>query len=522
LSVSHTNTAFNPKRRLAFWLGVLAVSAGVALHLPMLHYMPGSGLRVMDMGFDPGMVAGMVMIAAGIVLSGYGLYPDTAGRNHRDDVNIEARDGRLTVPHVIMLIVISLALVIDTMKPATIGFVLPGLRRDYGIARETAALLPLFALTGTVVGSILWGVLADVYGRKASILLSTIIFIATSICGAMPSFHWNLAMCFVMGASAGGMMPVAYTLLAEIVPPRQRSAMLVLVGGTGLVGGYLAASATATILEPVYGWRILWLQGFPTGLLLIVLSRFIPESPRFLLLRGEKSAFDRLVARYDLVVRDRPAAIAIEPSTIWDVRFLTLTAAMLLTAMAWSFVNFGLLLWLPTDLQAHGYDAAAASRLIAKSTLIALPTIVLASILYSRWSSKWTLVGAIFLTMVGLLGATLSTSTSIPILRDPTLVLVVLIVGVNGLIAVLLPYAAEIYPESIRGRATGLIAAGSKSGGILVQIGGLAGFIPTFGTAALLLLPPIGVAALLVGWVGQETRGRKLEDITAEELTAAA
>jgi MFS transporter, putative metabolite:H+ symporter len=209
------------------------------------------------------------------------------------------------------------------------------------------------------------------------------------------------------------------------------------------------------------------------------------------------------------------------PATIWDRRLLTLTGAMLLTAIAWSFVNFGLLLWLPTDLQAHGYDAAAASKLIAKSTLIALPTVVLASVLYSRWSSKWTLVVSILLTLIGLLGATLSSQGTIPALRDPIPVLVVLIVGVNGLIAVLLPYAAELYPENIRGRATGLIAAGSKSGGILVQIGGLAGFIPTFGTAALVLLPPIAIAALLVGWVGHETRGRKLDDITAEELVAA-
>ena len=512
------------KRSGAFWAGVIAVSTGVALHLPMLSFVPGKGFYVMDMGVDPGMILGMALIAIGIVLAGYGLYPDDPkpSPRHRDHVVIEARDGKLTPAHIIMLIVISLALVIDTMKPATIGFVLPGLRREYGISREMAALLPLFALTGTVVGSFLWGLLADIYGRRASILLSTIIFIATSICGAMPSFHWNLAMCFLMGASAGGMMPVAYTLLAEMVPPRQRSAMLVLVGGSGLIGGFLAASGAAALLEPTYGWRILWLQGFPTGLLLILLSRYIPESPRFLLLRGERVEFDKLVTRYDLIVRDRPVFATVGPIAIWDRRLLMLTAAMLLTAIAWSFVNFGLLLWLPTDLQAHGYDAAAASKLIAKSTLIALPTVVLASVLYSRWSSKWTLVTAILLTLVGLLGATLSSQGNIPVLRDPIPVLVVLIVGVNGLIAVLLPYAAELYPENIRGRATGLIAAGSKSGGILVQIGGLAGFIPTFGTAALVLLPPIAIAALLVGWVGHETRGRKLDDITAEDLVATA
>ncbi len=106
------------------------------------------------------------------------------------------------------------------------------------------ALLPFSALTGTVVGSFVWGALADIYGRRAAILLSSVMFIGTSICGAMPSFWWNVFMCFLMGAAAGGMLPVAYALLAEIMPTRHRGWCLVLVGGIGAVGGYLAASGS--------------------------------------------------------------------------------------------------------------------------------------------------------------------------------------------------------------------------------------------------------------------------------------
>jgi len=204
--------ALPQSRSIAFWLGVVAVTAGVALHLPMLSVVPGHGLRVIAMGMAPGpdfgMVGGMALIVIGILLSGYGLLPPASARTraaHREII-VETRGDRLSAAHIVMLIVLSLALVIDTMKPATIGFVLPGLQKEYGISRATAALLPLFALTGTVFGSFLWGALADVYGRRASILLSAIIFIGTAICGAMPSFAWNLAMCFMMGASAGGMM----------------------------------------------------------------------------------------------------------------------------------------------------------------------------------------------------------------------------------------------------------------------------------------------------------------------------
>jgi len=105
------------------------------------------------------------------------------------------------------------------------------------------AWLPFAALAGTVVGSCVWGVLADIYGRRASIVLSSVMFVGTSICGAMPNFWWNVGMCFMMGAAAGGMLPVAYALLAEIMPTRHRGWSLVLVGGIGALGGFFAASS---------------------------------------------------------------------------------------------------------------------------------------------------------------------------------------------------------------------------------------------------------------------------------------
>ena len=56
-----------------------------------------------------------------------------------------------------------------------------------------------------------------------------------------------------------------------------------LVAGIGTALGFLLASWTAHWLIPTYGWRIMWFFGIPTGLALILLNRYIPESPRFLL-----------------------------------------------------------------------------------------------------------------------------------------------------------------------------------------------------------------------------------------------
>lgn len=503
------------ERAAFFWAGCTAISVGVLLHLPMLAMAHSMGNHLAGMPMDGGMWLGMALIAMGVPLACFGALPKERGQ-HSDHAgtDYEAPDSTpLGRWHAATLLVLTLGLVIDVMKPATLGFVLPGLSAEYGIAKSEAALLPLVALTGTTVGSFLWGWLADVYGRRVSILLSTILFVSTAICGAMPAFAWNLVMCFLMGISAGGMLPVIYTLLAEVMPPRNRSWVLVLVGGTGLVGGYLAASGAAYVLEPVYGWRALWLQGFPSGLLLLALARFIPETPRFLAERGRVAELARMQQRFGLVPKPRPQSAPADTPAAAD--HSRITTALVTTALCWSFVNFGLLLWLPSDLQARGYSAAVASGILAKSSLLALPTILLAAYFYARQSSKWTLVGTVGLTVIGLVSALLPPAV---LSWEPLLVAViaVLIVGTNGTIAVLLPYTAENYPLGTRGRATGLVAGSSKFGGVAVQIAALAGFAPTLVGAAVTLLVPTVVSAGLIAWFGRETQGRSLRDLEAE------
>jgi putative MFS transporter len=94
-------------------------------------------------------------------------------------------------------------------------------------------------------------------------------------------------------------------------------------------------------------------------------------------------------------------------------------------------------------------------------------------------------------------------------------VIALLIVGTNGMIAVLLPYTAENYALGVRGRATGLVAGSSKFGGVAVQGFALVGLIPTLAGAALVLLAPLGLSAGLIAWAGRETRGRSLRELEA-------
>jgi MFS transporter, putative metabolite:H+ symporter len=303
------------------------------------------------------------------------------------------------------------------------------------------------------------------------------------------------------------MLPVTYALLAEAMPVKHRGWSLVLVGGLGAAGGYLAASGASALLQPLFGWRIIWFLNLPTGLLLIGLSAFIPESAKFLLSMGRVEEARTAFARFGAVLT---AAAAPKTTAATPARALIgITSALTTGALAWGLVSFGVLLWLPAELADRGLSAGAAGKLLAYSALVALPAVFLVAFGYSRWSSKWTLFAALAAMGLGLLGV-----FSLALSGDLTQALIplsILIVGSNAVIALLMPYAAETYPLAVRGRATGWVAGCSKLGGLLAQAAGFAAIVPPLATACLIVGVPVLASLGLFAWFGSETRGRDID-----------
>lgn len=501
----------------AFWGGCVAVTAGVLLHLPMFlmgrstHYM----LAGMPMG--DGMLFGMFLIVAGFTATAYGLLPKRTHTIAYEEI-APPEDAPLTKAHWIQIIILATALIIDVMKAATLGFVIPGMRVEYGLSFAQVAALPFSGLFGTTVGSFLWGALADLYGRRASILLAAVIFMGTAICGAMPSFAWNIVMCFVMGLGAGGMLPVTFALLAEIMPTRHRGWCLVLVGGIGSIGGYFATSALSAILQPNFGWRIMWLINMPIALILVFVSPILQESARFLQSMGRLQEARETLARFGISI-DTARVASVErqalpaPSPLKFRSLLGVTITLTLTALCVGFVNFGVLLWLPGSLMREGRSMGAASSLLARSTLIGVPTIALAAWLYSVWSTKRTLIFAVGTTTLGLIAILLRHEGALHFLSSPVLPVTLLIVGNSGIISTLLPYAAENYPVRVRGRATGWVAGFSKAGGVFAQVMGMLALVPALNLVAGAVAIPCIVSVILIAIIGRETHNRDLREL---------
>jgi MFS transporter, putative metabolite:H+ symporter len=511
----------------AFVVGVILVTGGVLMHAPMFlmgrhnHFI----LAGMPIGWD--MVAGMAAIVGGCGVAAYGLLPRNIAVQlaAQQEIVVSApEDAPLSGAHWGLMSVLVIALIIDIMKPATLGFTLPGMMTEYHVTKATVSSFPFSALAGTVIGSIIWGALADIYGRNATILLSAVMFVGTSICGAMPSLAWNVGMCFMMGVAAGGMLPVTYALLAEMMPSRHRGWALVLVGGLGAVGGYFAASIFSAVLQPFFGWRILWVLNLPTGLSLVLLGAFIPESAKFLLARGRRDEARRVMERFGSKARQTRVAehTALErgPGVALSGRaFVGKLFALSLAAVCFSLINFGLLLWLPADLIAKGYSVGVSSRLLAESALIAFPTVFIVAYLYSRWSTKWSLAASLAVTLAGLAGVLM---LEVGGGMSPVLPVALLIIGTNGLIAMLLPYTAESFPLRIRGRTTGTVAACTKAGGMVAQLLAMFTLVPPLSLVSIVIMIPTLAAVILVAWFGKETRGRDLRDLDPDGHTFAA
>ena len=529
----HTGIRFH--HPAAFWGGTVAIIAGVLLHLPefvaagemdyVMAGMPMSGL----------MQFGMALIVVGIALAAYGLFPRRKSlwgrRSGLEGYHFRSMDDApLSPAHWGLLFVLGVALIVDVMKPATLGFVVPGMREEYGITTAQAALLPLVALTGTTLGSLVWGLLSDRLGRRASILLASLLFIGTAICGFMPSFGWNLLMCFLMGTSAGGMLPIVYALMAESVPAKKRGWLVVLHGGMGTVGGYLAASGFAAWLEPHFGWRILWFLGLPTGALVLLLNRWIPESPRFLLERGRVEEATAVMARYGVVLEadaEAPVEEAIQEeehpahafrglTRLFRLPFRPQTLTVVLYGVAWGLVNWGFLTFLPTMLADLGYESSVANSLLFLSAVIAVPGTVVVAYAYGRWSSKKSMILYALATAVSLVGFML-------VRPDPgggnqimlTLLVVALLIFSGGVISMLSPYTAEVFPTHLRGTGSGLAAGSSKLGGIMGPPVMAAVLTVATGMTgpAMVATAPLLASALVLALKGVETRGQRLEDI---------
>src|SRR5262252_1196515 len=123
------------ERPLAFWAGVTVTTAGVLLQLPMFFMARHDHYRLAGMPVSGEMLAGMLLMFLGAGVTAYSLFP--ASRSARPEVSAISiaplDDAPVGPAHIGLLLVMSLAIAIDGMKPAAFAFLAPGAAAEYGL-----------------------------------------------------------------------------------------------------------------------------------------------------------------------------------------------------------------------------------------------------------------------------------------------------------------------------------------------------------------------------------------------------
>lgn len=283
---------------------------------------------------------------------------------------IEARPvGRRQVH---LLLMCAAVLFTDGFDTQAIGYVAPALAREWQLGRGALGSVFSAGLFGLLLGSLVFSPIADRIGRKQIVIGSTIAFgLLTLATTLAPDVVTLTVLRFLTGLGLGGAMPNAVALTAEVSPHRRRATMVMaMFCGFSLgaaVGGLIAAA-----MIPALGWRSVFVLGGVAPLLLgVYLMRALPESARFLALKGSENArVSRIVAW--LFPNDVPPAgtrytVAEEAAHGIPVRELFTEGRTRFTLLLWTVFFMSLVdlyflsNWLPTVLSDLGASVSAAS-----------------------------------------------------------------------------------------------------------------------------------------------------------------
>jgi MFS family permease len=147
-------------------------------------------------------------------------------------------------------------------------------------------------VAGACAGALFFGQLTDRFGRKRLMLLTLGLYIAATVTTAFAFAPWVFFLCrFFTGAGIGGEYAAINSAIDELIPARNRGQVDITINGSYWVGSGLGGLASLLFLNQTlfatdFGWRLAFGVGALLGLLILLVRRTIPESPRWLFIHG--------------------------------------------------------------------------------------------------------------------------------------------------------------------------------------------------------------------------------------------
>jgi putative MFS transporter len=456
----------------------------------------------------------------------------------RTTTMLSARMDRLPATSYMWLMVflISLGGFFEVYDLIFTGYIAPGMAKSGLLKTTTAAFFGFQGIAGFIaatfaglfVGTFCLGWLPDRYGRRSVFTYSLLWY---SIGSAIMAFQTTpesvILWRFITGIGVGVEIVTIDSYVTEIVPQHMRGRAMafnqMVMFTAAPVAAILSYWLVPTSPFGIDGWRWVVLLGSMGALLVWIVRRIVPESPRWLASHGHEEKAERIVEKMEAKAVEHlgqplpaPTAAVEQPvhrraslAELLKPPYRSRLIMLIVFNFCQAIGYYGFANWVPTLLIGQGITVTK-SLLYSSVIAVALPAGPLIAMLYAdRVQRKWLIVGAALAVIV--FGLMFGQMKSV----GPLIVLGVLISLSGQTISVCFhAYQSELFPTAVRCRANGIVYSASRVGAMM------SGFIIAF------LLRDFGVPGVFagitacmvtvmisIGTFGPKTNGLRLEEI---------
>jgi MFS family permease len=220
--------------------------------------------------------------------------------------------------HLLVIVALGITWILDGLEVTLAGALSGELiqKSGLGLSSSQIGIAGSSYLCGAVLGALGFGWLTDRLGRKKLFSITLAVYLAAT---AATGLSWNLwsyvLFRFLTGAGIGGEYTAINSTIQELIPARLRGWTDLLINGSFWIGAAMGAGASIVLLDPDFidpalGWRLAFLIGTAIGLFILVMRRWIPESPRWLMTHGFVKEADTVVAGIEARFARKPLAAA--------------------------------------------------------------------------------------------------------------------------------------------------------------------------------------------------------------------
>ena len=424
------------------------------------------------------------------------------------------RDVPLTREHLKCCLALFFVFAIEAWEMMIIVYTAPLIAQDFSLDALAVGHLIGAMFIGMLLGSLVWGKLAERIGRKGAVVWSLAIYGVISLASAFaPDYASLYALRLFSGVAAVGMMVVTFAHYQELLPVRHRGTLTVYLASGWPIGMLLALGATVWLMP--YGWRTIIAVSSLGGLWALVVALWVPESPYWLANAKRQAQARAVITRLSRGTVQVPedCLLQVDQTTsgrqreLFSPALFRISALQILVNFTFSWGYWGLQTWLPTLLQQRGLSLPQSYGFIALSALCMIPGYMAASWLTHRYGRKHVIIG--FISASVLAGYGFANAQSLEMLYLSNFALAFFSLGAWGVWGT---WIAELYPTPLRTIGYGWAIFAQRVANILAPslIGALVAYGSSFNMTTTFINAFMLVTVLLALFI-PETEGKALD-----------